>query len=134
MGSDASSAAGDAMEVLQAVPFQLDTDLVLTTDATGRGHVGLVLVDVSPAAVATTELRPFLDAVHSEDAGAAVTSASLAALHEVMSLMGSSLPDAMARCRFEVEAEVGAEETVLMRMLHADMARSSGLLPSHPPS
>uniref|UniRef100_I1NR30 Uncharacterized protein n=1 Tax=Oryza glaberrima TaxID=4538 RepID=I1NR30_ORYGL len=47
----------------------------------------------SPAAV----LRPFLDAVRSEDAGATVTSASLAALHEVMALMGLSLTSAALR-------------------------------------
>ncbi|KAL5209087.1 hypothetical protein ABZP36_004710 [Zizania latifolia] len=75
-------------------------------------------------------LRPFLDAVRSEDAGAAVTSASLAALQEVMALMGSSLPgaalrevvDAVASCRFEAGAEAAAEEAVLMRMLQALLA------------
>ena len=35
-----------------------------------------------------TTLRPLLDAVHSEDAGAAATSVSLAVLYEVMSLTG----------------------------------------------
>ncbi|BAF30029.1 Os12g0559100, partial [Oryza sativa Japonica Group] len=59
----------------------------------------------SPAAAAATPaaalpsavLRPFLNAVRSEDAGAAVTSASLAALHEVMALMGPSLTSAALR-------------------------------------
>uniref|UniRef100_A0A0E0BIM4 Uncharacterized protein n=1 Tax=Oryza glumipatula TaxID=40148 RepID=A0A0E0BIM4_9ORYZ len=71
----------------------------------------------SPAAV----LRPFLDAVRSKDAGAAVTLASLAALHEVMALMGPSLTgtalrevvDAVSSCRFEARAEAAAEEAVL---------------------
>jgi brefeldin A-resistance guanine nucleotide exchange factor 1 len=83
-----------------------------------------------PAALPAAALRPFLDAVRSEDAGAAVTSASLAALHEVMSLTGPALPgaalrevvDAVASCRFEAGAEPGAEEAVLMRMLQALLA------------
>lgn len=82
------------------------------------------------AALPAAALRPFLDAVRSEDAGAAVTSASLAALHEVMSLTGAALPgaalrevvDAVASCRFEVGAEPAAEEAVLMRMLQALLA------------
>jgi brefeldin A-resistance guanine nucleotide exchange factor 1 len=84
----------------------------------------------SPSALPAAALRPFLDAVRSEDAGAAVTSASLAALHEVMSLTGPSLPgaalrevvDAVASCRFEAGAEPAAEEAVLMRMLQALLA------------
>ncbi|KAG8097740.1 hypothetical protein GUJ93_ZPchr0013g35005 [Zizania palustris] len=75
-------------------------------------------------------LRPFLDAVRSEDAGAAVTSASLAALHEVMVLMEPSLPgaalrevvDAVASCRFEAGAKAAAEEAVLMQMLQVLLA------------
>ena len=82
------------------------------------------------AALPAAALRPFLDAVRSEDAGAAVTSASLAALHEVMSLTGPALPgaalrevvDAVAICRFEAGAEPAAEEAVLMRMLQALLA------------
>uniref|UniRef100_K3YDH4 Uncharacterized protein n=1 Tax=Setaria italica TaxID=4555 RepID=K3YDH4_SETIT len=58
----------------------------------------------SPPAV----LRPFLDVVRSEDASATVTSASLAALHEVMSLKAGAKP--------------AAEEAVLMRMLQALLA------------
>jgi brefeldin A-resistance guanine nucleotide exchange factor 1 len=62
----------------------------------------------SPSLSAAT-LRPFLEAVRFEEAGAAVTSASLAALHEVMALTGHSLPgselrevvDAVVSCRFE---------------------------------
>uniref|UniRef100_A0ACD5X5U4 Uncharacterized protein n=1 Tax=Avena sativa TaxID=4498 RepID=A0ACD5X5U4_AVESA len=89
----------------------------------------------SPAAAASPSLpaatlRPFLDAVRSEEANAAVTSASLAALHEVMALTGHSLPgsalrevvDAVASCRFEAGAEAAAEEAVLMRMLQALLA------------
>ena len=89
----------------------------------------------SPAAAASPSLpaatlRPFLDAVRSEEANAAVTSASLAALHEVMALTGHSLPgsalrevvDAVASCRFEAGAEASAEEAVLMRMLQALLA------------
>uniref|UniRef100_A0A0D3FL95 Uncharacterized protein n=1 Tax=Oryza barthii TaxID=65489 RepID=A0A0D3FL95_9ORYZ len=76
----------------------------------------------SPAAV----LRPFLYAVRSEDAGAAVTSASLAALHEVMALMGPSLTSAALRewaCRqLPAGAEAAAEEAVLMRMLQSLLA------------
>ncbi|XP_051179152.2 ARF guanine-nucleotide exchange factor GNOM-like [Lolium perenne] len=75
-------------------------------------------------------LRPFLDAVRSEEANAAVTSASLAALHGVMALTGRALPgaalrevvDAVAGCRFEAGAEPHAEEAVLMRMLQALLA------------
>lgn len=82
------------------------------------------------AALPAASLRPFLDAVRSEDAGAAVTSASLAALSEVMSLTGPALPgaalrevvDAVASCRFEAAAEPAAEEAVLMKMLQALLA------------
>jgi golgi-specific brefeldin A-resistance guanine nucleotide exchange factor 1 len=82
------------------------------------------------AALPAAALRPFLDAVRSEDAGAAATSASLAALHEVMSLTGPALPgaalrevvDAVASCRFEAGTEPAAEEAVLMRMLQALLA------------
>uniref|UniRef100_A0A0E0EFQ9 Uncharacterized protein n=1 Tax=Oryza meridionalis TaxID=40149 RepID=A0A0E0EFQ9_9ORYZ len=49
------------------------------------------------AALPAAVLRPFLDAVRSEDAGATVTSASLAALHEVMVLMDPSLTSAALR-------------------------------------
>jgi brefeldin A-resistance guanine nucleotide exchange factor 1 len=80
----------------------------------------------SPPLSAAT-LRPFLEAVRFEEAGAAVTSASLAALHEIMALTGHSLPgsalrevvDAVVSCRFEAGAEANAEEAVLMRMLQA---------------
>uniref|UniRef100_I1PE54 Mon2/Sec7/BIG1-like dimerisation and cyclophilin-binding domain-containing protein n=1 Tax=Oryza glaberrima TaxID=4538 RepID=I1PE54_ORYGL len=90
----------------------------------------LVFSPSAAAAPAGAVLRPFLDAVRSEDAGAAVTSASLAALHEVMALMGPSLTgaalrevvDAVASCRFEAGAEAAAEEAVLMRMLQALLA------------
>ncbi|KAM0900173.1 hypothetical protein ACQ4PT_020813 [Festuca glaucescens] len=87
----------------------------------------------SPCAVASpllpaSTLRPFLDAMRSKEADAAVTSASLTALHDVMALTGHSLPgsalrevvDAVASCRFEAEAN--AEETVLMRMIQALLA------------
>nr|BAD17783.1 hypothetical protein [Oryza sativa Japonica Group] len=92
----------------------------------------------SPAATAAapavvlpaTVLQPFLDAVCSEDASAAVTSASLDALHEVMALMGLSrtgaalreVMDAVASCWFEAWAEAAAEEVVLMRILQALLA------------
>ncbi|KAL6893622.1 hypothetical protein ACP4OV_007720 [Aristida adscensionis] len=83
-----------------------------------------------PSPLPAAALRPFLDAVRSEDAGAAVTSASLAALHQVMALTGPALPgaalrevvDAVASCRFEAGAEPAAEEAVLMRMLQALLA------------
>nr|XP_034580847.1 uncharacterized protein LOC117844198 [Setaria viridis] len=61
-----------------------------------------------PAVLPAAVLRPFLDVVRSEDAGATVTSASLAALHEVMSLKAG--------------AEPAVEEAVLMRMLQALLA------------
>jgi golgi-specific brefeldin A-resistance guanine nucleotide exchange factor 1 len=48
----------------------------------------------SPFTLPAAALRPFLDAIHSEEAGAVVTFASLAALHEVMGLMGPTLPGA----------------------------------------
>uniref|UniRef100_A0A0D9YTW5 Uncharacterized protein n=1 Tax=Oryza glumipatula TaxID=40148 RepID=A0A0D9YTW5_9ORYZ len=72
------------------------------------------------AALPAAVLRPFLDVVRSEDAGAAVTSASLAALHEVMALMGPSLTsaalrevmDAVASCRFEAGAKAAVEELI----------------------
>ncbi|VAI00846.1 unnamed protein product [Triticum turgidum subsp. durum] len=75
-------------------------------------------------------LRPFLDAVRSEDAGADATSAALAALHEVMALTAPALPgsalrevvDAVACCRFEAGADPAAEEDVLVRMLQALLA------------
>ena len=90
----------------------------------------LAFSPAASAALPAAALRPFLDAVRSEDAGAAVTSASLAALHEVMSLTGPALPgaalrevvDAVASCRFEAGAEPAAEEAVLMRMLQALLA------------
>ncbi|GJM96114.1 hypothetical protein PR202_ga12925 [Eleusine coracana subsp. coracana] len=79
----------------------------------------------APSALPAAALRPFLDAVRSEEAGAAVTSASLAALHEVMALTGPALPgaalrevvDAVNGCRFDAVADPGAEEAVLMRIL-----------------
>jgi golgi-specific brefeldin A-resistance guanine nucleotide exchange factor 1 len=81
----------------------------------------------SPSALPAAALRPFLDVVRSEEASAVVTSASLAALHEVMVLTGPALPgaalreivDAIAGCRLEVVVDTGAEEAVLMRMLQA---------------
>jgi golgi-specific brefeldin A-resistance guanine nucleotide exchange factor 1 len=81
----------------------------------------------SPFALPAAVLRPFLDAICSEEAGAVVTSASLAALHEVMALTGPALTgaalreivDAVAGCRLEVVADTGDEEAVLMRMLQA---------------
>lgn len=69
-------------------------------------------------------LRPSVEAVRSEEAAAAVTSASLTALREVMALMWHSLPgstlrevdDAVASCRFEAGAEANDEEAVLMQV------------------
>jgi hypothetical protein len=75
-------------------------------------------------------LWPFLDDVHSQEADATVTSASLTAPHEVMVLTGHSLPgsalrevgDTVASCRFEAGAEANAKEAVLMWMLQALLA------------
>jgi golgi-specific brefeldin A-resistance guanine nucleotide exchange factor 1 len=51
----------------------------------------------SPFALPASTLQPFLDAIRSEEAGAVVTSASLAVLHEVMALTGPRCDSAAAR-------------------------------------
>uniref|UniRef100_I1P1H0 Uncharacterized protein n=1 Tax=Oryza glaberrima TaxID=4538 RepID=I1P1H0_ORYGL len=98
-----------------------DHPLVSSLEALRRLVFSPAATAAAPAAVLPVAvLQPFLDAVRSEDASAAITSASLDALHEVMALMGLSLTgaalrevtDAIASCRFEAWAEAAAEELI----------------------
>lgn len=106
-----------------------DHPLVASLKSLRRLAFAPLAASYSPSLPAAA-LRPFLDAVRSEDAGADATSAALAALHEVMALTAPALPgsalrevvDAVACCRFEAGAEPAAEEDVLMRMLQALLA------------
>lgn len=78
-------------------------------------------------------LRPFLDLVRSNEAGAHITGAALLSLHKILSLdlVGPDAPDvaeamsavveAVTRCRFEV-TDPASEETVLARVLQVLLA------------
>ncbi|RLN12051.1 hypothetical protein C2845_PM09G16360 [Panicum miliaceum] len=78
-------------------------------------------------------LRPFLDAVRSDETGAPITGAALSSLHKMLSLdlVGPAAPnvagamgavvDAVTGCRFEV-TDPASEEAVLARVLQVLLA------------
>jgi brefeldin A-resistance guanine nucleotide exchange factor 1 len=78
-------------------------------------------------------LRPFLDLVRSDEAGAPTTGAALSSLHKILSLdlLGPDAPnvayamsavvEAVTACRFEV-TDLASEEAVLARVLQVLLA------------
>jgi brefeldin A-resistance guanine nucleotide exchange factor 1 len=78
-------------------------------------------------------LRPFLDLVRSDEAGAPTTGAALSSLHRILSLdlvrpgapnvagAMAAVVEAVAGCRFEV-ADLASEEAVLARLLQVLLA------------